>query len=724
MLSELIRILSGRFYQHPIRRLTQHGIVGLLLTALMLCSFSPVSAGQYGKGSLEQHLKKRFGNRFVLGEQLSDPAVWPVFEREDAKRTLVAWLFESIDVERVKGYSGKPINLLILLKPDGSFLDVTLKKHREPIFKSRSGTKVLIEFAGQYNALSIDHEVRIVEPDATPEITESSAVLHGISRGTVTASAIDRTVLWTAVKVAQAHYDKNGSADNGGSRRGRQRSLDWLALRDKTLVRQIKYTYLQMDELFARAGIKRPPVAIESDPSKPVIDYWTIPIALPSVGRNLLQPKAWEIMRRRVAQGRQLFLMLDDGELELANGDAASITARIVPSLRQSGQVFPLEKTQFPFRLRARDMATEAGIRGTPRLFQTAANSGFNIDLPFIVASQPVFGEVNQPDQSGVQFEDAFDLGAIARSADREHRPSWLNFWEQKRTELIILAIGLVVLSVALVAQRRLALTTRRLTVFRTAYLLFTLFFIGWYAQGQLTIVTVIAALQAFVQGEGVAFMLADPIAVLLWAFVLLTLFVWGRGTFCGWLCPFGAFQELLNTVVSKFGLGRRQLHTKVNAVFRWLKYVILAGLLLVAFVAGSWTDTLVEIEPFKTTISMSFQRSWPYVLWAVACLGLSLVVYRGYCRYLCPLGAMLAVLGRVRIFNWIPRRESCGTPCQTCRFRCTYQAIAPAGKVDYDECFQCLDCVSIYQDDKRCMPLVMEVKRAKQRTIPIRSLA
>ncbi len=44
--------------------------------------------------------------------------------------------------------------------------------------------------------------------------------------------------------------------------------------------------------------------------------------------------------------------------------------------------------------------------------------------------------------------------------------------------------------------------------------------------------------------GRSLAFLLHDPMTVALWAFVLVSLLLWGRGTFCGWLCPFGALQE------------------------------------------------------------------------------------------------------------------------------------------------------------------------------------
>ncbi len=204
----------------------------------------------------------------------------------------------------------------------------------------------------------------------------------------------------------------------------------------------------------------------------------------------------------------------------------------------------------------------------------------------------------------------------------------------------------------------------------------------------------------------------------------VLTLVVWGRGTFCGWLCPFGAMQELLSLAAQRLHFKPRRLHTRLDAGLKRIKYGVLAVLLDGTDMSAAWTDTAVEIEPFKTAISLGFDRSWPYVLWALACAGLSVLVFRGYCRYICPLGAALALFGRLRLLAWIPRREACGTPCQTCRHRCEYQAIAPAGQVDYSECFQCLDCAEIYQGDQRCLPLVRQRKRVTGRHIPIHPVA
>ena len=252
---------------------------------------------------------------------------------------------------------------------------------------------------------------------------------------------------------------------------------------------------------------------------------------------------------------------------------------------------------------------------------------------------------------------------------------------------------------------------------------MFTLVFVGWFAQGQLSIVNVTALVQALVAGRGLGFFLYDPMTVVLWAFVAVTLVAWGRGTFCGWLCPFGALQELVGQATRRLGLRPLRVRAALDARLKRVKYVVLAAIVgLAAFgaTASSWTDRAVEVEPFKTAITLVFVRSWPFVAWAAALVLLSAFVFKGFCRYLCPLGAGLAVLGRLRRFDWIARRAECGTPCQTCRHRCDYEAIAPDGRVDYDECFQCLECVAIHDSDERCAPLI---QGRRQRTIRIRPL-
>lgn len=134
--------------------------------------------------------------------------------------------------------------------------------------------------------------------------------------------------------------------------------------------------------------------------------------------------------------------------------------------------------------------------------------------------------------------------------------------------------------------------------------------------------------------------------------------------------------------------------------------------LVIAALLSTSLADALVEVEPFKTAITLGFVRDWPFVAYAILWLVLGLVLFKGFCRYVCPLGAFLALPDRLRRLAWIERRVECGSPCQLCRVRCHYQAIEPDGRIDYAECFQCLDCVTIHQDERTCVPLVLAERK------------
>ena len=153
----------------------------------------------------------------------------------------------------------------------------------------------------------------------------------------------------------------------------------------------------------------------------------------------------------------------------------------------------------------------------------------------------------------------------------------------------------------------------------------------------------------------------------------------------------------------------------KLDRILKKLKYLLLFAILVAAFISPVWTDRLVEIEPFKTSITLYFTRYWPFVLWAVFAVLASTFIYKGYCRYLCPLGAVMAILGKFRLLNWLPRRDECGSPCQLCKKSCAYESINRDGSIDYDECFQCLDCVEIYESDQRCVPLILEKRNGRK---------
>jgi NosR/NirI family nitrous oxide reductase transcriptional regulator len=147
------------------------------------------------------------------------------------------------------------------------------------------------------------------------------------------------------------------------------------------------------------------------------------------------------------------------------------------------------------------------------------------------------------------------------------------------------------------------------------------------------------------------------------------------------------------------------------------LKYVSLAVLTAAAVHGLATMAVAAEIEPFKTVISLHMERTWPYVAFALVILVAGLFVERAFCRFLCPLGAVMAIGGRLRLrrFTSLKRRKECGSPCQLCANRCPIQAIEPSGAINMDECFYCLDCQIIHNDATVCPPLVYEAKRNRK---------
>jgi NosR/NirI family nitrous oxide reductase transcriptional regulator len=103
-------------------------------------------------------------------------------------------------------------------------------------------------------------------------------------------------------------------------------------------------------------------------------------------------------------------------------------------------------------------------------------------------------------------------------------------------------------------------------------------------------------------------------------------------------------------------------------------------------------------------------------VAFAAALIAASLFIERFFCRYLCPLGAALAIPGRLRMFDWLRRYRECGNPCQRCANECPVQAIHPEGHINPNECIGCLHCQLLYHHDQKC-PVVIQrrIKREKR---------
>ena len=185
---------------------------------------------------------------------------------------------------------------------------------------------------------------------------------------------------------------------------------------------------------------------------------------------------------------------------------------------------------------------------------------------------------------------------------------------------------------------------------------------------------------------QGPGLFLSDLPLLLLVCFTLLTTLFWGR-VFCSSLCPFGALQDILTRFIPKGW--RRELPQRLHDIALWIKYVVLAVILVLAL-AYTELSVFQYFEPFGTL----FYQSQSLLLWGILAVFLlgSVVVPRFYCRYACPLGASLGVLSLVSPWR-IARVPQCEV-CKVCEGACPTGAIR-LHAVDFKECVRCDVCES-----------------------------
>jgi ferredoxin len=206
-----------------------------------------------------------------------------------------------------------------------------------------------------------------------------------------------------------------------------------------------------------------------------------------------------------------------------------------------------------------------------------------------------------------------------------------------------------------------------------------TLIYLGFIDGGFLSVSHITSGI---IVGPGVY--LRDMALLFMVGFTVVTTLLWGR-VFCGFLCPFGALQDLITRIVPR--RFRRGLPQRIHDRAIYVKYGIL--LLIVGLAAAPAQVAVYQyFEPFGTVFYLS---SSP-LLWSIAggFLVASAVVPRFYCRYACPLGAALGVASLLSIFR-IRRVEQCA-PCKVCEHACPTGAIR-GPEIDFKECVRCNIC-------------------------------
>jgi polyferredoxin len=179
---------------------------------------------------------------------------------------------------------------------------------------------------------------------------------------------------------------------------------------------------------------------------------------------------------------------------------------------------------------------------------------------------------------------------------------------------------------------------------------------------------------------------------------------LWGR-VYCGRICAFGAFTQLVDAVVPdrwKWNVPRALERRAV-----WIKYGILGGA-LAYFLITKNPLIYPYVEPFWM---FGLHLRTPVLLAMLGTLLIATIFVRNlYCRFLCPLGALLGVLSNLTVFR-IKRWSECNT-CKICQKACEWGAI-DGPRIIKTECVRCDDCERLYEDTKKCPHHLILIRKA-----------
>lgn len=636
------------------------------------------------------------------------PSYVEAYKSESGQNKLVGYVFLSTDIVDIPAYSGKPVVTLIGMDTKGIITGVRILKHSEPILLVGIPESELTKFIKQYLGKFVGDKIEI----GKSRESEGFIGVDAISGATVTVIAENQVILRCGYEIAKQVGIIKAKERPQAKLVQKVEPRDW-----ETLLREGSVQRLVVQ-----------PGEVGQSGNQPYIDLYFGYLNAPSVGQAILGEDNYRRLMVDIKPGEHVFFIIGNGIASFKGSGfvRGGIYDRI--QIAQELDTFTFRDTDYRnlYRMHA---------AGAPSYKESGL---FILRSPNFSAAYPwslVFLGNKQDKETGartfVNFDQEYWLPASFLEGGRPKYerpdPVWLRVWKDKKLELG--AFVLVLLSAAATyaalryqfVRRASHKDKRWVSVPKYFFWIVSIGFFGFYAMAQPSITHVMTFLHSLTQWKWELF-LSDPYIFVFWWFIIITLFVWGRGLFCGWLCPYGSLSEITYKIAGKLGLKRFQfkLSQPVHDKLKWVKYVVFAVLIAVSFYSMGVAEKMAEVEPFKTTYLVGvWNRTWPFVTFWLVLFGLSVFMERPFCKYLCPLGAGLAIPSTFRFFG-LKRKSECGNPCHACAHGCGSLAIDEKGKIDQRECLLCLDCMVLYYDDHACPPLATERRRRSKAGLPL----
>lgn len=166
----------------------------------------------------------------------------------------------------------------------------------------------------------------------------------------------------------------------------------------------------------------------------------------------------------------------------------------------------------------------------------------------------------------------------------------------------------------------------------------------------------------------------------------------------CGFLCPFGLIQELMYKIPTK-KIKKNNISRKLSMI----KYIILILFVLIIpliflepgfckYICPAGTlEAGIIITSFNSSIRelTGILFSWKILILLIVLI-ISVFVYRGFCRFICPLGAFYAMFNKISLFNIEIDKNRCNG-CRECINVCKMDVL----KIGDGECIRCGECIN-----------------------------
>ena len=209
----------------------------------------------------------------------------------------------------------------------------------------------------------------------------------------------------------------------------------------------------------------------------------------------------------------------------------------------------------------------------------------------------------------------------------------------------------------------------------------------------------------------------------LLWALltVILTI-IFGR-FFCSWLCPFGSIHHIAGFCAHRKKSTAQKIQLNKYRKVQGVKYIVLVFFLaMAAFPSLSATLQTGLLDPiplvtrsvnlvllpiadstvnFTVVLARFYEGAWLIFAIFLTAVLLNLLIPRFYCRFICPLGALFAILSRFAIWRIGKKQNECSN-CKLCERSCE-GGCEPAGQIKISECVLCFNCRSDCKDQLIC---------------------